>query len=213
MPMESMYNADFVTISPSTLYIVHPLQDRITQMGNVGFHRGQLKVAWFEPRNWIDSPMADVFFLTETWKADVHCYWCNKVLVYLSIPETMFYSTLFRPSWYFLQLIIHSKGKHANGYLHLWSWRVFQFYVLFRASRALTAVGMVLQVTETMGVCVYIYVGDNIYIYYLIYIYTHTPISKYGQSKVDWLHMLLPVEVLWSGHSLDIWWFYPHRFH
>mmetsp|Transcript_116356 Transcript_116356/g.163555 ORF Transcript_116356/g.163555 Transcript_116356/m.163555 type:complete len:99 (-) Transcript_116356:157-453(-) len=43
MPMESMYNADFVTISPSTLYIVHPLQDRITQMGNVGFHRGQLK--------------------------------------------------------------------------------------------------------------------------------------------------------------------------
>lgn len=41
--MESMYNADFVTISPSTLYIVHRLHDRITQMGNVGFHREQLK--------------------------------------------------------------------------------------------------------------------------------------------------------------------------
>ena len=60
--MESMYNADFVTISPSTLYIVPPLQDRITQMGNVGFHRGQLKVAWFEPRNWIDYQWR-MFFL------------------------------------------------------------------------------------------------------------------------------------------------------
>ena len=68
MPMESMYNADFVTISPSTLYIVHPLQDRITQMGNVGFHRGQLKVAWFEPRNWIDYQWR-MFFLNWNMKS------------------------------------------------------------------------------------------------------------------------------------------------